>query len=119
MQAQRRDDDRPLDDLSPRAARRELEPHAVALGVAEQDRLVALDRESTQRAGHRAFLRLHLLAAVVQIAEREGAALRHGDRDVERVDVKRLSHLLEDLAEDLYRVERAADGVANVHERRE
>ena len=117
MQPERRDHDRPLHDLAPRAAGWELEPHAVALGIVQQDRLVALDRQSPERSCHWALFGLHLLAAVVEVAERERAALGDGDRDVERIDVEGLPDLLEDLAEDFHRVERASDGMADLDER--
>src|SRR5438876_147103 len=90
---------------------------ADALGIVQQDRLIALDRQSPERSCHWALFGLHLLAAVVEVAERERAALGDSDRDVERIDVDGLPDLLEDLAEDFHRVERASDGMADLDER--
>jgi len=119
LESQWRDHEGALDERPPRAPLGEPKALAVAFRVPQQDRAVALDADARERPCDGHLRRLHLLAVLAEVAEREHATIAVRARDVERIDVERPAHLGEDLAEHGHRIQRHPDGVADLNERGE
>src|SRR6266542_3846819 len=111
-------EDRALADGAPRVPHH-AERREVAVGVAEQQRLVPRDDDTGERTRERLLRRGQLDAAIDEEPVRDDRLRVIDDRHEERVGLEDRRHLGVHRAEDLGRVERFADGVTHLDERRE